>query len=226
MTKKVVATAFLCLAIAPGILFAQEKEPEKKDAGKDGSYIKLSFSQKNRTIAGLGYDMAGLEISFEKYLKNNCLGLSGWSIGLRKDEFIYLESGYLLNLRVFRNQKAGPVDAKLGIGAEWGAPPLTFDRTRFEFRDHELVSYKHVHIIRNSKIPRIGTVRDGVLYGFIEGAISKRKGPFLLEAGVRGNAIRFGIDVFHLKDDRLTHTSTDKLLIVPAYFVSLGVKLW
>ena len=217
-------TVFIVSSFLAQPALAQSKEPEKPN--HRGNYMKVELSRKSGDISGLDYKIDGAGLEFEKYFKKNRLGLSGWSIGARKDTFEYEDSGYLLNFETFRSISTRIVEVKIGGGIEWGRPPLTYDKTEFTLQEEDHSIYKHVYIIRNSNTPRIGTSFDGVIYPFFEASILKRKSIFLIELGARANLIKFGIDTYDATTLKVRYTTKKKTIVVPTLFVSLGLKLW
>ena len=197
-------------------VYAQEKK-ESSD-----SYIKLGAVHSSGKIEWADYVINGLSLEVETYFQSNHLGLSGWSIGYRKDDLRYSEFGHALNVDTFRTQSIKIADIKFGGGVEWGMPPDGFSRTKFNSRTDSGLSYSHVFLIMNSNIPKTGTNNDGVLYPFMELSLVKRNKRFILESGMRVSLMKFGLDEYSVSNDKLRVVARDRRMAIPSVFVSIG----
>src|SRR3989344_7148186 len=197
-------------------VYAQEKK-ETSD-----TYIKLGIVHSSGKIEWADYVINGMSVEVETYFSDNHLGLSGWSLGYRKDNLRYAEFGHLLNVDTFRTKSIKVADLKFGGGIEWGMPSDGFSHTRFNIRTDSDLSYNHVFLNKNSNIPGNGLKNDGALYPFLKFGLVKRSKAFILEAGTRVNIMKFGIDEYNVSDNKLTVTLRDRRMAVPSVFVSLG----
>src|SRR3990167_4439601 len=78
---------------------AQENE-NKKHGYK--TYLEGSVFHAEGDIEGFRYNINGLAVDIETYFNGSHIGLSGWSIGYRKDDLRYSDTGQLFNFKVFR----------------------------------------------------------------------------------------------------------------------------
>lgn len=197
-------------------IYAQEKK-ESSD-----SYIKFGVVHSQGKVEWADYLINGISLEVETYFQNNHLGLSGWSIGYRKDDLRYSEFGHILNVDTFRTQSIKMADIKFGGGVEWGMPADGFSRTKFNSRTDSELSYSHVFLITDSNVPRTGTKNDGVLYPFMKLSLVKRNKWFILEGGARISLMKFGLDEYSVSSDRLRVVSRDRRMAIPSVFVSIG----
>jgi hypothetical protein len=198
-------------------IYAQENKETSN------TYIKLGFVHSQGSIEWAEYVINGFSIEVETYFKNDHLGLSGWSIGYRKDNLQYAEFGHLLSVDAFRTRSIKIADVKFGGGIEWGMPSDGFSHTRFNNRTDSNLSYDHVFLDKNSNIPKIGTKNDGALYPFARVSLVRRSKVFILEVGTRVNIMKFGIDEYNVSNDRLMVTSRNRRMAVPTVFISVGL---
>lgn len=223
--KKLLLIVFI-LAL-PSSLFAQNKEKKEQAKPKDNhdTYIKAGFNHWKGKVWNFGYNFNGVNVDIETYFNTTHLQLSGWSIGYRKDDLRYSDSGHVLNFKVFRTFDLKVVDAKISGGGEWGMPAFLLDMTRFENNRGDLIRYRHVYPVRNSNVPYIGTMHDGVSYPFGDASLLKRKSIFLIEGGVRGSWIRYGNDGYSIKNDIPTYYFYEKRVPLITLFVNIGLKI-
>lgn len=202
-------------------IYAQDKE---KNETSD-TYIKFGVIHSQGKIEWADYVLNSLSIEIETYFNKNHLGLSGWSLGYRKEDFQHSEFGHSLNFDTFRTKNIKVADVKLDGGFEWGMPSNAFSRTKFNSLTDSDISYSHVFLNRNSNIPGTGTKRDGTLYPFMKFSLVKRSKQFILEGGMRVNIMKFGIDEYNVSSNKLTVVTRDRRMAVPTVFVSVGFGL-
>lgn len=198
-------------------VFAQES----KEA--PGTYIKLGLVHSQGKIEWADYVLNGLSVEVETYFEDNHLGLSGWSLGYRKEDFQHSEFGHLLSADVFRTESIKIADFKFGGGVEWGMPSNGFSRTKFNSQTDSDISYSHVFLNRNSNIPRMGTKRDGTLYPFMKFSLVKRNKFFILEGGTRISIMKFGIDEYSVSGNNFRAVMRDRRIAIPSVFISIGL---
>lgn len=203
---------------------AQTESVESKNI--PATYLKFGLTHWQGDTYGFVYNLNGLNVEIEHYFSSNHLFLSGWSIGYRKDGVQMVETGQMLNLKVFRNFDLKWLEVKTGGGADWGSPSLMFDKTKFDQLTTTVINYAHVYPIRNSNIIFIGTSTDGILYPFLDLTVAKRMGPFIVEAGSRANIIRFGKDNYHIVNNFIELDSHNEKKIIQTVFVNFGLKLF
>jgi|SRR3989338_3459803 len=198
------------------------EETKKSDHSRQ-TYLKAGLVHTETCIENFSVVVNGLSIDLETYFNKNHLGLSGWSVGYRKDNLEFIDFGHLFNFSVFRTASISVVDLKVGGGVEWGIASTNYSKTRFSYNDSGLAEYEHLFLIKNSEVPFLKPSNDGTLYPFMELSLLKRNRRFLVEAGVRGNIQKFGFDRYRLDGDKLDFVSGDKTRVVPAAFVKLGI---
>lgn len=217
--------------------FAQSDD--KPSENKHGTYLKVdlahwqedifgknSLTEWKGNLFGSDYNLTSAGFDIETYFQNSHVGLSGWSVGYRKDDLRYMDSGHMFNGKVFGSLNLKIFELKPSVGMEWGMPSATFDKTRFDYGQNGAVSYQHTYPIKNAGVPFVGTKRDGAFYPFAELSVVERPGPFILEAGMRVNVIRFGIDDYSIKSDKITYDFKSRELPVPYLFASVGIKMF
>lgn len=221
---KKLLTAVILLALLPANVLAQSENQEKtKDS--HGTYIKAGLTHWEGRLWNFYYNLNGVNIDLETYFNSNHAQISGWSVGYRKDDLRYTDSGHMLNLRIFRTFNVKFADFKAGAGAEWGMPSLAFDKTRFENTRSGPLRYRHVYPVRNSNVPYVGTTKDGIFYPFLDVSLLKRKGIFLVEGGARVNLIRYGNDGYTVRNDIIEFDLRQKTLPTTMMFINFGIKL-
>lgn len=219
----------LLLAFTPTTVFAQAEEKpastQEKPKHNHGTYIKFGFNHWEGKVWDFNYDLDGVNFDVETYFNTTHLQLSGWSIGYRKDDLRFSDSGHLLNFKVFRTFDLKVVEAKIGGGGEWGISAFVLDQTRFENTSDDSIRYRHVYPVRNSNAPYIGTMHDGVLYPIGEVSLLERKSIFLIEGGVRGSFMRFGNDGYTVRNEISSYSFQRKRLPLMTVFVNVGLKI-
>lgn len=233
MVKEATMKRILILAlllILPSGVFAQQVEENKSEEKPEpkhnhDTYVKMGFNHWEGKVWDFNYNLNGVNFDIETYFNTTHLQLSGWSIGYRKDDLRYSDSGHLLNFKVFRTFDLKVVDAKIGGGGEWGMSAFVLDQTRFENTGDDSIRYRHVYPVRNSDAPYIGTMHDGVLYPIGEVSLLKRKSIFLIEGGIRESFMRFGNDGYTVRNDISTYSFQRKRLPLMTVFVNVGIKI-
>lgn len=200
---------------------------DKKE--NSGTYVKFGIVHSQGSIEWADYVLNGFSIEVENHFEDKHLGLSGWSVGYRKDDFKYAEFGHMLNFDTFRvyNLKVGKIrgDIKFGGGIEWGMPAHKFSHTKFNNGTGADISYSHVFLNTNSNIPGVGTRNDGVLYPFAKLSLARRSRSLFLEGGMRLSIMKFGIDEYSVSSDKLIVVTRDRRMTIPSVFVSIGLGI-
>lgn len=186
------------------------------------TYIESGFSHIQGDVEEFEYNISGLTVDVETFFNGSHIGLSGWSIGYRKDDLRYAEFGHMLNGKVFRTFNVKIFEFKAAGGVEWGMPTNRFDKTKFLYKKGEAISYKHIHLDRNSNIPGVGVSQDGSIYSFFELGAAKRYKSWIFQGGIKGSMMNFGIEEFELP---YNVNVRKKRVIVPYGFVSVGIAV-
>src|SRR3989338_7745855 len=92
------------------------KEEKKKPDHNHQMYLKAGLDHVGTSIEGFDIVVNGLNIELETYFNKNHLGLSGWSVGYRKDDVRQIDFGHFFNLGVFREMAVPMVGFKFGGG--------------------------------------------------------------------------------------------------------------
>lgn len=224
MKKLILAITLVAVAGLYHQASAQTQSAENKNI--PATYLKFGLTHWQGDTYGFVYNLNGLNVEIESYFSSNHLLLSGWSMGYRKDGLQMVETGQMLNFRVFRNFGLKWLEVKTGGGADWGSPSLMFDKTKFDQPTKTAINYTHVYPVRNSNIPFIGTPTDGILYPFLDLTVAKRMGPFIVEAGSRANIIRFGKDNYRITNDSMELDDHKQRKIIQTAFINFGLKLF
>ena len=233
-------TLVACLAL-PAIGGAQESLPGTSDRQrKSGIYLQVgiahgqgdlfshsSLTQWDVALFGTDYDLVSAKLEFESYFSDTFLQLSGFSVGYRKDGVRRVEWGHMFSGSLFRDFDAKVFAVKVGAGAEWGMPSLTFDQTEFAFANDGIVRYRHTYMHRNADVPFVGTTIDGTVYPFVEVSIVQRPAFLLFEIGMRIGITRFNFDDFEVSPtDQFSHAARQKRVLVPYLFADVGIRLF
>lgn len=222
-------------------VFAQSPEPAKtKPAGqtkqaenktktnkpKPATYLKAYLIHGDFELHGFNYHFNDLDFEVEHYWTGRHLGLAGFAIGYRKEDFSSADYGHFLNSKVFWKAEKNGFYFKPGVGAEWGKPSPRFEQTHFRYTGVKLVSYERIYLERNAWMP-VGVKNTGILNPFFEIGIGQKAGPVIFEGGTRIGYDKFVTDTFQLKDGYLTFQSLNGTYdFVPTLYVSIGFKMF
>ncbi|OGN01930.1 MAG: hypothetical protein A2742_01860 [Candidatus Yanofskybacteria bacterium RIFCSPHIGHO2_01_FULL_43_32] len=216
------------LFFAPGVHAqdAQKKQTEDIVNKSGGLYLefRLIHDEGSAGKAAFVANSAGVEMM--NYFDRNRLGISGYAVAYKK----YLNhdgaTGHFLGGKAFREFKTGPVGLKLATGFEWGNPSGKFDKTGYSYGpEGKLLSYRHVFEKRNSGIPGVKPSHDAVWRPVADFSVVKRRKAVIIEAGIRANIMRFGVDDYDLAGNGFAFSSRDRLTVVPSVFIGLGFKI-
>lgn len=235
--------ALVSCLLSPAAAMAQYRtlpadEPEPASGGKRGAYLKTGlsywqgdiFSESSLTqwdvdLFGADYDLTSVNVEIDAYLGRGFM-VPGFSLGYRKDAVRTREAGHMVHAALFAGVDLALVMIKVGGGAEWGVPSMTFDRTEFAQAPDGTVRYRHTYPGRNAQAP-VGTRTSGMLYPFATLSAVTRPGPLLLEVGMRVNLVRFHFDDYEVRPgDRITRAFTDSRVRMPLLFANVGIKFF
>ncbi|OGN07901.1 MAG: hypothetical protein A2750_00395 [Candidatus Yanofskybacteria bacterium RIFCSPHIGHO2_01_FULL_45_42] len=230
---KRILTAFLiflsCAAVDLGAQTQETQEKKTKETEKNlhghQIFVKLGLVRTESKIESFRSAVNGISVDLETYFNKRHFWLSGWSVGYKKDDIQFSNFGHLINGSVFGTVGVGVADIKFSGGVEWGMPSANFNKTRFHYGESGLMSYEHLFLQKNSNIPELEPSEDALLYPFAEIVLLKKGKRFLVEAGIRGNIQKFGLDSYFLNGDDLIFVSSSKTIIVPSVFIKFGVAL-
>jgi hypothetical protein len=229
--------------LSPAAALAQYRplpveDPEVASGGKGGAYFKAglaywqgdifsesSLTQWNVDLFGAEYDLTSVSVEIDAYLGSGVI-VPGFSLGYRKDDIRSAEAGHMVSAAVFGGVDLKLLMIKVGGGAEWGVPSMTFDQTEFAYDADGTVRYRHTYPSRNAQVP-VGTRSSGALYPFAVVSAVARPGPFLFEAGMRVNLIEFRFDDYEIRPgDQVTHASAERRVKMPFLFANVGFRLF
>lgn len=194
--------------------FAQEKQ--------GSAYLKTSFVKTEGRVEDVPYGVNSLAIEIESYFSQDKVFLSGWSVAYRKEDIRFIHAGHYFSLKTFHNFDVRLLEIKLSIGEEWGYPSLASEKTVPGADPGQLESYRHIFLIRNSKVPFFGTEHDGVLYPFLTLSFTRKIGIFMFEGGARMDFGKFGLDAY---DPNGQFSLNEKWVASPSVFVGFGLKI-
>ncbi|MBI2064690.1 MAG: hypothetical protein HYT62_01410 [Candidatus Yanofskybacteria bacterium] len=218
--KSLALVIAILLSLCPKAL-AQAVEEKKHN---HDTYMEASILHAEGKLEGAKHNINCLAIDLETYFNGSHAGLSGWSVGYRKDDLRYSDFGHALNFKLFRTIPLVAFDLKASVGVELGVPSLKFEKTHFAYdKKGKLVTYRNVFLERNLDIPWVGTKNDGAIYPFFEVGAVKRHKFFLTQVGVRGNVLKFGVDKYDLANGY--YEPSGRRIIVPYGFVGVGISL-
>jgi hypothetical protein len=227
--------------LAPAAALAQYRPmpvegSEPESGGKRGVYFKAglaywqgdifsesSLTQWNVDLFGAEYDLTSVSLELDAYLAKGLI-VPGFSLGYRKDAIQTREAGHLLSAGLFVGVDLKVLMIKVGGGAEWGVPAMTFDQTEFARAADGTVRYRHTYPSRNAQVP-VGARSNGALYPFAAVSAVVRPGPFLFEVGMRVNVIGFRFDDYEVRPgDQVTRAFAERNVRMPLLFANIGIK--
>ena len=212
MRRLFCALAFLILGCAE--VSAQESN--------DNSFYTIngSFYHSEGVLEGESYSFNHLGLDLEKNWDRNKFGLSGWSLGYRKEELNKKHFGHFVNLGVFRRIGVGAgFYVKPGIKIEWGLPSDRFDHTVF----HEDGSYTYVYLLRNSNLP--SEINRGFFFWpVLDVKVGKTVSIFVFEAGLRGGYPEVVVEKYYISEDEFLFEIDKDRVLIPSAVVTVGLK--
>lgn len=166
------------------------------------------------------YSFNHIELVLEGNWDNNKLGLSGWSLGYRKEELHRKHFGHFINLGVFR--KIGAVAGfyvKPGVKLEWGLPSDRLDHT--VFRDDG--SYSYVYLLRNSNLP--SEINRGFFFWpVLDIKVGRTVSIFIFEAGLRGGYPEVVVENYYVSENNFQFEIDKDRILIPSAVVTVGIK--
>ncbi len=202
------------------------KADKKKENPKPGTYLKVILIHGDFKIYSYGYEFNDLNFEIENHWSKQHVGLAGFSIGYRKEDFSAAEYGHFFNSKVFWKAEKKGFYFKPGIGGEWGKPSPRFEQTRFNYKGKELVSYERIYLKRNAWMP-IGVQNTGTLNPFVELGIGQKVGPAIFEGGARIGYDKFTVHTFQFQNGNLIFQGLNgEYKFVPTLYFGLGLKMF
>lgn len=227
-----IVLVFVALLLISGPAFAQsvkdnkEKQSKKSQKIKSGTYFKANIIHGDFSIYDFDYYFNDLDLEIENHWAKRHVGLSGFSVGYRKEDFSSAEYGHFINGQVFWKAEKRGFYFKPGVGVEWGKPSYRFEQTRFSYSGSELVSYWRIYRERNAWMP-IGVKDTGMLNQFLELGVGQKIGVFLFESGARIGYDKFMTNTFQFQNgDLISQDLSGKYKFVPTLYVGVGIKLF
>lgn len=227
-----IVLVFVALLLVSGPAFAQsvkdnkEKQSKKSVKIKSGTYLKMELIHGDFGLYDFDYYFNDLDLEIENHWTKRHVGLSGFSVGYRKEDFSSAEYGHFINGQVFWKAEKRGFYFKPGVGVEWGKPSYRFEQTKFNYSGSELISYRRIYRERNAWMP-IGVKDTGMLNPFFDFSIGQKAGPFIFEGGARIGYGKFVINTFQFQSGNLTSQElSERHNFVPALYMGVGVKLF
>jgi hypothetical protein len=223
MTRSLFSTLFIATLFTTSNALAldQELKDDIKNIQKttDQTYIKVGYTFTGRNIYDYPISINGVSIDAERYFNRYRLGLSGWSVGYRKEDIRHPWRGHLLNGAFFREIYL----FKIIGGIESGVLPLKYDLTEIDFgADGEPIAYSHLFPHRPINLPWGSGEIDLSMYPFFEFSVVHRD-RHIFEVGLRGNIMKFGINDYILEGDAFATSSKSEYIVVPSFFIKIGL---
>lgn len=204
----------LMLIVISTSAFGQEKQ--------GSTYLKTALAKTEGRVEDVPYGVNSLTIEIESYFPKDKVFLSGWSVGYRKEDIRFIHAGHYFSLKTFHDFDVRLLEIKLSGGEEWGYPSLASEKTIPGVDPGRLESYRHIFLLRNSKVPFLGTKHDGVLYPFLTLSFTRKIGTFMFEGGARLDFGKFGIDTYNPNGQ---FSLNEKWIASPSVFVGFGLKM-
>lgn len=219
-------------------LFAQSPEPAAKPAEpteqvenktkpkKPATYLKAYLVHGDFGLYGFSYKFNDLDFEIEHSWSKRHLGLAGFAVGYRKEDFSSADYGHFLNSKVFWKAEKNGFYFKPGIGAEWGKPSPRFEQTHFHYSGVNLISYERIYMERNAWMP-VGVKNTGTLNPFLELGVGRKLGPVVLESGTRIGYAKFVVNTFQFKNGNLIFQGLSRSHnFVPTLYMGIGFKMF
>ncbi len=204
--------AFLILSCAD--VFAQEN--------KDNSFyaLNLGLYHSEGILKGENYSFNHLGLDFEKNWDKNHLGLSGWSLGYRKEELDKKHFGHFINFGVFKRVDLGAgFYVKPSVKLEWGLPSDRLDHAVF----HEDGSYSYVYLLRNSSIP--SEINRGFFFWpVLDVRVGRTVSVFVFEAGLRGGYPEVVVEKYFISENNFRFEVDKDRALIPSVVATVGLK--
>lgn len=227
------ALLFVCLFLINGPLFAQSTKPtekakqtKKSQKTKSGTYLKMELIHGDFGLYDFDYYFNDLGFEIENHWAKRHGGLSGFSVGYRKEDFSSSEYGHFINGKFFWKVDKRGFYFKPGVGVEWGKPSYRFEQTKFSYSDTELISYRRIYRERNAWMP-IGVKDTGMFNPFFDFSIGQKAGLFIFEGGARIGYDKFVVNIFQFQNGNLVFQGLNgEYKFVPTIYVGVGLKLF
>lgn len=199
---------------------------KKLENPSSGTYLKVLLIHGNFSLYKHNYNFNDLNFEIERHWPRQHLGLRGFAVGYRKEDFSASEYGHFFNSKIFWKAEKKGFYFKPGIGGEWGKPSPRFERTNFTYKDTVLVSYERISLQRNAWMPA-GVQNTGTLNPFLELGIGQKAGPVLFEGGARIGYDKFIVNTFQFKNGDLVFQGMNgEYKLVPTLYVGIGLKMF
>ena len=213
MRKTILVLA--CLFLISGSVSAQS-----------GTYFKVNVIYGDLNIYGFDYYFNDLALEIENHWAKRHGGLSGFSVGYRKEDLSSSEYGHFINGKFFWKAEKRGFYFKPGIGAEWGKPSHRFEQTKFNYSGTELVSYQRIYLNRNAWMP-VGVKGTGTLNPFFELGVGQKTGPFIFEGGARIGYGKFVVNTFQFQNgDLVSQELRGGHNFVLTLYLGIGLRLF
>lgn len=182
--------------------------------------LDFSFYHSEGVLEGENYSFNHLGLDLEKNWSKNKIGLSGWSLGYRKEEIGRKHLGHFLNLGTFRRIGIGRgFYIKPAIKIEWGLPSDRLDHTVF----HEDGSYAYVYLMRNSNLP--SEINRGFFFWpVLDVKVGKTYSIFVFEAGLRAGYPQVVVEKYHISENDFQFEINKNRVVIPSAVVTVGLK--
>lgn len=204
----------------------KDKQSPKSGKIKSGTYFKVNIIHGDFDLYGFDYYFNDLELEVENHWVHRHAGLSGFSVGYRKEDFSSSGYGHFVNGQVFWKAEKRGFYFKPGIGVEWGKPSYRFEQTKFNYSGTELVSYERIYLERNAWMP-VGVKNTGTLNPFFEFGVGQKMGPFIFEGGARVGYGKFVINTFQFQNGYLVSQNLNgEHKFAPTFYAGIGLKLF
>lgn len=198
--------------------YAEVSAQENKD--KAFHVLNFGFYHSEGTLKGEHYSFNHLGLDLEKNWDRNKIGLSGWSLGYRKEELNKKHFGHFVNFGVFRRFDVwSGFYVKPGLKLEWGLPSDRLDHTMFR----EDGSYTYVYLLRNSNLPR-EINRGFFFWPVVDIKVGRTVSKFVFEAGLRGGYSEVVVEKYRFPKEDFQFEIDKNRVVIPSAVVTVGIK--
>lgn len=203
------ALALLAITLAPAFAWSHD---EKKDKPHGPNSFLVVFSHSRGSILeGTDFRISGFGLEYEDRWAGRLLGLSGYSLGARKDDLYVDNSGYSLNAKFFTSiGLAKRTSLSLGAGAEWSIPSRSYSASRYDYDSKgNLESWERTFPKPNAWAPH-GSHANSTLNPMFEVRVTRSVGRFPLFVGAQARPMFFGTDTYTARTNSFTRTDERK----------------
>lgn len=210
-------------ALILSVAFAAAASAQDAPAGpKRSRGILVSYSYSTGSaLEGTRFGFSGLGIEFQDRWASHHLGISGFALGVRKDEPHTTETGYAVTARTFRELRpASRLHLSLGAGAEWTLPASGMAAASFTYDGQgSVLSWQRGYVLTNTSTPLVPH-DNGRLNLLLDARVERMFGHIPLFAAVQARPVTFGTDTFSSQTGIIS--TSERRGLVLSFVVGMG----